>query len=68
LTISESIRELIATRASSASILAAAKADGMRTLLDEGQRLIGDGLTTSHEIARVISGTLDDELDGGAAA
>ena len=31
-------------------------------LLEEGQRLTSQRLTTSHEIARVISGTLDDEV------
>jgi len=62
LTISESIRELIAARAPSAHILSAASSDGMRTLLVEGQRITSQGLTTSHEIARVISGSLDDEV------
>ncbi len=62
LTISESIRELIAARAPTSQILMSAKIDGMRTLLEEGQRITSQGLTTSHEIARVISGTLDDEV------
>ena len=56
LTITEPIRELILRRASAQEIRAQAQrsAAPMRTLFDEGERLIDEGRTTPIEVRRVI--------------
>lgn len=54
------LRELISTRAPAGQIKQAAQRAGMRTLRDEGQRLVREGITTAQEVARVIE-SLDEE-------
>ena len=56
MTIDESIRELISSRASLAILRAAAKAGGLRTLREEGERLVTAGRTTQAEAKRVVEG------------
>lgn len=52
----EPLRELIARRAGSNEIRTLAIARGLRSLADEGQRLIDAGLTTPAEVQRVTLG------------
>ncbi|MCH8166193.1 MAG: type II secretion system protein GspE, partial [Planctomycetes bacterium] len=56
MTIDESIRELISNRATLAELRAAAKAGGLRTLREEGERLVATGRTTHTEAKRVVEG------------
>jgi type IV pilus assembly protein PilB len=54
MTVSERIRELTVERASREAIREAAVADGMRTLRQEGIRLVDEGVTTISEVVRSI--------------
>ena len=58
LVIGENIRQLIAAPGGAplSSIRAAAKAEGLRTLAEEGRRLVSEGRTTELEVQRVIAG------------
>ncbi len=56
MTIDEGIRELISIGASLGELRAAARARGMRTLREEGRRLVEEGRTTADEAARVVEG------------
>ncbi len=56
MTIDEGIRELISKGASLGELRAAAQARGMRTLREEGRRLVDEGRTTAAEAARVVEG------------
>jgi general secretion pathway protein E len=61
LRVTEPIRELISRTVPVSEIRAEACARGMRTLLEEGRRLISEGITTAAEIARVVHGTGGEE-------
>ncbi len=54
LVIDDAIRKLILARADAAQIRDAARAGGMATLLDDGTRKAGAGVTTLAEVLRVI--------------
>jgi general secretion pathway protein E len=56
------IRQLVLKNASSGQIREAAVRDGMRSLSDDGWRLIGEGITTVEEVMRV---TKDQTLSNG---
>ncbi len=56
MTIDESIRELVSKRAALAELRAAAKANGLRTLREEGERLVAAGRTKEAEAKRVVEG------------
>ncbi|MEW6747320.1 MAG: GspE/PulE family protein [Planctomycetota bacterium] len=58
LLITEEIRSLIGKRADLAAIRSVAQERGMRSLLDEGRRLVASGRTTSLEVERVVQETL----------
>lgn len=60
LPIDESLREMIARGAQLPQIRAQAQSRGVRSLLDEGRRLIAAGLTDEAEVVRVLQG-MDDE-------
>lgn len=53
LSVSEEIRELIAERASLASIRRSAAAAGMKTLWEDGMLKVAEGITTVEEVLRV---------------
>ena len=57
MTVDEPIRELIARHAGLSELRAAAKAGGLRTLRDEGHRLVAEGRTTQAEAHRVVEGS-----------
>ncbi|HEY5900810.1 MAG TPA: GspE/PulE family protein, partial [Burkholderiales bacterium] len=54
LKIDGTIDELVARRATAREILAAARANGFRTLADDGVRLVRAGVTSLDEIMRVV--------------
>lgn len=56
LTVTDRVRELISTRASEQTIRETACAIGMRTLMEEGQRLASERITSIVEVQRVIQG------------
>jgi general secretion pathway protein E len=56
--IDESIQRLIAREADLNDLRAAARAGGMRTLREEGERLIAAGETTPVEVERVVQGAV----------
>ncbi|MEW6747689.1 MAG: GspE/PulE family protein [Planctomycetota bacterium] len=58
LLVTEEIRSLIGKRADLAAIRSAAAARGMRSLLDEGRRLVASGRTMSLEVERVVQESL----------
>lgn len=58
LTVDETIRELINHGAALADIRAAARKGGMRTLAEDGQRLVERGVTNEMEVKRVVQGAL----------
>ena len=67
------IRQLILKNASSDEIRDAARKGGMRTLADDGWRLVRQGVTTVEEVlsvttAKEVSRTTVDEKMGGEAA
>ena len=55
LIVGESMRERIAAGITASALRAEAKRSGMRTLQDEGRRLVEAGITTPLEVARVAS-------------
>jgi general secretion pathway protein E/type IV pilus assembly protein PilB len=52
MTTSESIRETVMRRAPAGEVLAAAKADGLRLLREDGWMKVRDGITTPEEVMR----------------
>jgi len=62
--VTDDVRALVLERASSRAIRAAAAAHGMRSLRDDGWRLVREGLTTVDEVIRV---TKDERADGTPA-
>jgi type II secretory ATPase GspE/PulE/Tfp pilus assembly ATPase PilB-like protein len=63
------IRQLVLKNASSGEIREAAVRDGLRSLSDDGWRLIGQGITTVEEVMRVTKDqTIGDGKNGHAAA
>jgi type II secretory ATPase GspE/PulE/Tfp pilus assembly ATPase PilB-like protein len=56
------IRQLILKKCSSDQLAAAARRAGMRTLAEDGWRLVGLGVTTPEEVLRV---TKDQSLSSG---
>ena len=64
LVVSEGIRALVVRNAPLADIRAAARANGMRTLQEVGERLVREGVTTRLEVERVAH----DVDDGSVAA
>jgi general secretion pathway protein E len=54
--IDEVARDLISSGARLADLRAAAEAGGLRTLREEGERLVREGQTTSAEASRVVEG------------
>jgi general secretion pathway protein E/type IV pilus assembly protein PilB len=69
---SNDIRQLILRRASTDEIRDAARRDGMRTLAEDGWRLVRLGVTTVEEVlsvttAKEVSRTTVDERSGGEA-
>jgi general secretion pathway protein E/type IV pilus assembly protein PilB len=70
---SNEIRQLILNNASTDAIRDAARRDGMRTLAEDGWRLVRQGLTTVEEVlsvttAKEVSRTSVDERSGGGGA
>ncbi|MFO0787131.1 MAG: GspE/PulE family protein [Phycisphaerales bacterium] len=59
LMVDDAMRDLISQGSHVAEIRARAAERGMRTLLEEGQRLIEQGLTDSFEVRRVLQGMAD---------
>lgn len=55
LPISPLIQKLILSRASSKEILSQARADGMKTLIDDAMTKAAEGLTSLEEVVRVVS-------------
>ena len=60
--VTDDIRSLILQRASSREIREVAARQGMRSLREDGWRLVGEGMTTVEEVVRV---TKDERADGG---
>jgi len=58
LAVDDGLRDLVARAEPAAAIRAAARAGGMRTLEEEGERLIAGGLTTREEVVRVVQGVV----------
>ncbi|MCH8825297.1 MAG: type II secretion system protein GspE, partial [Planctomycetes bacterium] len=54
--VNDSIRTQISNGASLAELRVEAKASGLHTLREEGQRLVSEGLTTQAEAQRVVEG------------
>ena len=54
LRIDEGLDEMIARRATARELAAAARAQGFRTLADDGARLVCSGVTSLDELARVV--------------
>lgn len=61
LTVGESLRELMTRGGTASQIRTAARAGGMRTLVEEGRRMVAAGLTREEEVLRVVHGTGDDD-------
>ncbi len=57
LTVDDGLRDRVVRGATGADLRTAARAAGMRSLMDEGRRLSELGVTTMLEVERVISGT-----------
>ena len=53
MSVSEPIREHIHNRSAEAELLASAQAEGLRTMREDGERLVLDGITTRPELVRV---------------
>jgi len=54
--VDDPLRDLIAKAAPATSLASLASSRGMRTLADEGRRLVAEGVTTDAECARVLQG------------
>jgi general secretion pathway protein E len=57
LQVDEPTREAIARGSTASVVRDAARAAGMRTLIEEGNRLVAEGSTTEAEVRRVVLGT-----------
>jgi general secretion pathway protein E len=66
LPIDESLREMIARGAQLPQIRTHAQSRGVRSLLDEGRRLIAAGLTDEAEVVRVLQGMDDGSTESDA--
>jgi type II secretory ATPase GspE/PulE/Tfp pilus assembly ATPase PilB-like protein len=64
MTMSTPIRQVLLRGGSSVEIKEHARKEGMRTLVEDGWRVVGEGLTTPAEVLRVSK----DEADAGFAA
>jgi general secretion pathway protein E len=53
MTVDDSIRALVHERAAEPRILAAAQANGLRSMREDGDRLIAEGVTSAEEVVRV---------------
>jgi type II secretory ATPase GspE/PulE/Tfp pilus assembly ATPase PilB-like protein len=53
MTMSPAVREILLRNGSSIEIKDAARREGMRTLLEDGWRLVDEGITTPSEVLRV---------------
>jgi general secretion pathway protein E len=51
--INDQIQALIHGRAAEAQILAAAEASGLRSMREDGERLVNEGITSAEEVMRV---------------
>jgi general secretion pathway protein E len=65
MTISPDIRQILLRGGSSVEIKEAARREGMKTLLEDGWRVVHDGVTTPAEVLRVSK---DEGTDGFAVA
>lgn len=54
LPVTDALREAVALGASAQTIRRRAEADGMGTLADDARRKVAEGVTTQHEVARVL--------------
>lgn len=69
--VNEAVRPLVMNRASATTLAATARAQGMRTLREDGWRKVKLGITTIEEVLRVtqteehVKGLLGDEKGGG---
>ena len=61
--LNEEIRQMILTAHSSGQIREAARRDGLRSLREDGWRVLGEGATTVEEVLRV---TKDEQMNGSA--
>jgi general secretion pathway protein E len=61
LEVSEALRELVSRNAPTAELRRAARSAGMRTLAEEGERLVAQGRTTRAEVERVIQAEAEPE-------
>jgi type II secretory ATPase GspE/PulE/Tfp pilus assembly ATPase PilB-like protein len=57
LEVGERVRQTIAESRGVSAIREAARSCGMRTLIEEGNRLVADGATSEDEVRRVGLGT-----------
>ncbi len=64
--VTESIRTLVMQRAAIPVIRRQARHEGMRTLREDGWRLLGEGLTTVDEVLRVTKDELPTDVAGAA--
>ena len=53
MTVDDPLRELIHNRAAEAQIAQAAQASGLRSMRDDGERLVAQGVTSAEEVIRV---------------
>jgi len=53
MTVGEQIQALIHGRAPEAEIFAAAEATGLRSMREDGERLVAEGITSPEEVIRV---------------
>jgi type II secretion system protein E len=60
--LSEEMREMLMGRTSTGEVRDAARRHGMRSLSEDGWRLVGEGVTTVDEVLRV---TRDERVNGG---
>ena len=51
--VGDKIQALVHSRASEAEVFAAAEASGMRTMREDGDRLVAEGITSAEEVIRV---------------
>ena len=62
MTLNEEVRRKILDSSSSGELRELARRQGMKTLREDGWRLVAEGATTADEVMRV---TKDEELDSG---
>jgi len=58
LLVTEQVRSLLTAGADARALRDAARAAGMTTLVEEGGRLVSEGVTTQEEVNRVLVGAL----------